>query len=299
MTNTLQKVIFFVCAAVLLAWAGCAALGEESTALPIDFSGGMPLKEEFFTGTWSYQDPTISVSIVKKTYSGKTYNCDYWVADIRIAHASQLRTQAATTFSDYFSKKEGDILAKRVNAVLAIDGDFFTDRNGGYVLRQGQEFKIDLRGTRDVLLIDEDGDFHIIQYAKPKDATTTINGKKVINAFYFGPALIINGAYNHDMALHFDMKADLGRQRMCIAQVGHLHYKCICCGPPARGNGGMKLSEFASVVAREGVKTAYNLDGGDSCLMFFNGEKVNDLGNDRSRAIPDIIYFASAYGAEQ
>ena len=85
---------------------------------------------------------------------------------------------------------------------------------------------------------------------------------------------------------------------MCIAQVGPLEYKCICCGPPARGNSGMNLMEFARLVYSLGVETAYNLDGGDSTMMIFNGQKVNDPKSPDTRDIADIIYFASAFGAK-
>ncbi len=305
MANALKKAVFFLCLCALLASVGCAALGEEAAAaeeeaaaLPIDFSGGMPLKSEFFKDAWVYEDPTISVSIVQKRHSGASSNCDYWVADIKIAHPSQLRTQAANDFSDFITKLPGSDIASRVNAVLAIDGDYFTDRGGGFIVRQGEVFLNVLRGSRDILLIDEDGDFHIVPYARRGDADTFFNGKRVINAFYFGPALIINGEINRDMAIMDDIMPNTSRQRMCIAQTGPLSYKCICCGPPARGNGGMTLAEFTQVVAREGVQTAYNLDGGNSCMMIFNGEKINDVDNKWAREIPDIVYFASAYGAE-
>ena len=298
MISTLQKLFFFVCAAALLALAGCTALGEETAALPIDFSGGMPLKSEFFKGIWAYEDPTISVSIVQKRYSGPHYDCDYWVADIKIADASQLRTMAANGFDDFYTEEYGAVIAKRVNAVLAIDGDYFTYTGEGYILRQGEVFLNVLKGRRDILLVDEDGDFHIIRYAVKEDAVSTIDGKKVINAFYFGPALIIDGKINYEMDMRADMAAEEGRQRMCIAQVGPLEYKCICCMGPARGSGGMTMLEFARTVAKEGVQTAYNLDGGDSCMMIFNGEKINDVENKSMRKITDIVYFASAYGAE-
>ncbi len=298
MTNTLRKLFLFVCTAALLAASGCAALGEEAASLPIDFSGGMPLKDAFFKGTWTYEDPTISVSIVQKRYSGEHSDCDYWVADIKIAHASQLRTMAANGFDDFVTEEFGSVIAKRVNAVLAIDGDYFTYTGEGYILRQGELFLNVLKGRRDILLVDEDGDFHIVRYARNGDIGDTVDGKKIINAFYFGPALIQDGQIIWDMDLRDDMMAKEGRQRMCIAQVGPLEYKCICCAGPARGSGGMTMMEFARIAKREGVQTAYNLDGGDSCMMIFNGEKINDVGNKSMRKITDIVYFASAYGAK-
>ena len=297
MAGKKRRMLLCACALICLSLTGIgqSVRAEGASALPMDFSGGMPLKKQFFTGKWQYEDPTISVSIE----TGRTTDdCDYWIASVKIAHATQLRTAAAESF-DSDMVMDGRYLAKRVNAVLAIDGDYFSYTGEGYILRQGQLFLNVLKGRRDVLLIDEDGDFHIVDGAKKGDVDKTVDGKKVINAFYFGPALVKDGKVNWYMDLRDDMAAEERKQRMCIAQVGPLEYKCICCGPPARGNAGMTLLEFAKLVAAQDVETAYNLDGGNSCMMIFNAEKINDVESEYTREINDIIYFASAYGADK
>ena len=272
-------------------------------ALPIDFTAGKPPLKSGFTvnkNGWSYKDPSISVKVVSGRAKGVTsMGCEYWVATIKIADASQLRTVSAKGFNQSTGKAKGTTMAKRVNAVLAINGDYFNFKKSGYyVVRQGREYLDVLDGSRDVLLIDEDGDFHGITAAKAnkrgalKDA---VKGKKIINAFYFGPLLVMNGKVVKNMPLRDDMAASTRRQRMAIAQVGPLEYKCICCGPPARGSEGMTLKDFAALVAKQNVKVAYNLDGGDSAMIIFNGEKINDVRSTSVREIVDIIYFASGY----
>ena len=136
------------------------ATAEPMVSLPIDFSPGMPADPDGFTlgdGTWSYEDPTISVQVTQK----RKAECDYWVAHIKIADASQLRTMSAGGFDSTRTVK-GTIMAKRSNAILAIDGDYFCYTGIGYIVRQGTEYLDHLRGDRDVLLIDEDGDFHYV-----------------------------------------------------------------------------------------------------------------------------------------
>ena len=274
------------------------AAAETTYKLPWDLSGGMPLKKEFFYGNNTYADPTIAVKVQYGVFDrGAETGCEYWVASIKIAHPSQLRTTAANGFQSEMTMK-GTAMAKRVNAVLAINGDYFYFTHHGYILRQGQLFLDDLRGDRDVLLIDEDGDFHIVRNPFTGQVSQNINGKQVVQAFFFGPVLVENGKMVRDMDLRYDMRAEERRQRMCIAQVGPLEYKCICCGPPARGNSGMNLMEFARLVYSLGVETAYNLDGGYSTMMIFNGQKVNDPKSPDTRDIADIIYFASAFGAK-
>ena len=66
-----------------------------------------------------------------------------------------------------------------------------------------------------------------------------------------------------------------------------------------RGSRGMTLERFSELVYSYGVTDAYNLDGGDSSMLIFQHEKINDPGNKNTREISDIIYFASAFqGAE-
>ena len=278
--------------------------------LPINFSAGKAPQAKGFNVeknsrgeavAWKYRDPTITVSVTTGREASKTANglgCAYWVATIKIRDASQLRTLSNKGF-DRDVEVDGVKLAKRANAVLAIDGDYYPFTGEGFILRQGKLFKnaVNVTRTRDVLLIDEDGDFHGLKTPKAGSVKTTINGKKVINAFYFGPLLVLNGkavsvkSFPSDKDIWLNAK----RQRMAIAQVGPLEYKCICCAGPARGSEGMTVAEFTALVAKQKVKIAYNLDGGDSTMMIFNGSKINDVKSQSSRKLMDIIYFASAY----
>lgn len=288
-----------------------AAPENREPLLPIDFSKGKkPLASGFTSNskkkTWGYEDPTISVKVEMGRAKGGM-GCDYWVATVKIKDASQLRTASRDGF-DLDHKIEAAKLAKRQNAVLAINGDYFCYTGKGLILRQGNVYLDLLDGDRDILLVDEDGDFHGVRNAQRGQVAYDvgadgkkvyeINGKKVINAFYFGPLLVVDGKANNKMKLRDDMAAKEKRQRMAIAQIGPLEYKCICCAPPARGNTGMDLKTFAGLVAKQNVKIAYNLDGGNSTMMILNGKKINNEKAKDDRAIVDIIYFASAYDGE-
>ncbi len=263
---------------------------EDPFALPIDFSGGRPLDRSGLIAGTAYEDPTIRVTLE----SGRHMDCNWWAARIKIASPTQLRTVSAGGF-DTGMTMLGTALAKRVNAVLAIDGDYYFYTGKGFILRQGTVYRNLLDGTVDVLLIDEFGDFRVVRNAMPESCSNYMDGRRIINAMYFGPALVLDGQAVSNVS-GSNMAYDLGRQRMCIAQVGPLEYMCICCAGPARGSEGMTLQVFADFVATFGVQTAYNLDGGDSTMLIFDGEKINDVNNSSSRKISDIIYFASAWG---
>lgn len=266
----------------------CAEQALVETALPVDFSAGAAPDPAGFSGEWAYNDPTLRITVE----AGRVDECDYWVADIRISHASQLRTAAADGFESDMVLPATTI-ARRVNAVLALNGDYFNYSNTGYTIRQGEMFKDRLNGRRDLLLIDENGDFHFMRKVRKGKGVTEIDGKKVINAFSFGPVLVENGELNQDYSCD-EMAFSDYCQRMCIAQVDKLHYKVVCCGSPDRDSTGMTIRQFAKFVQAQGVQHAYNLDGGNSTMLVFNGEKINDVENPKVRDIADIIYFASA-----
>ena len=320
----MRKNRFLLCL-VMLACAGLifvSAPAEDYTvveekepsehALPIDFSPGMPLSQDGFLPEsefedsaviMQYRDPTISV-VVRKYTEERRY--DYWIADIEIADASQLRTVSADGF-DSDGLGPPTIMAEYMNAVLAIDGDYFSYKGHDFIIRQGITYLDHLNATRDILVIDEDGDFH--GFISPdRDAIgDTVDGKRIINAFSFGPLLVNEGkirrrGYSEGMA------AENQSQRMAICQTGHLKYRVVCCGPynndPDRPKG-MTLEDFQKlIVSMPDVWIAYNLDGGDSTFLIMNGQKLNYPENVNARdgirneGIADIIYFASAYSGE-
>lgn len=313
----LKGLLIFCCLMALLTGACLAesvqaAPGDDAGAplLPIDFSfGTVPAAENYDTDGktyWHYEDPTITVHITTDRFKKGGLGCAYWVADVKIQDASQLRTLSDKGF-DKTSRVKGLSLASRAHPALAINGDYYCYTGAPFVLRQGQLFVDLLVGDLDVLAVDEDGDFHV--YHKPKmgdipfvtvdgEKVYEVDGKKIINAFYFGPILVENGQVNTNFERRKDMNIDDSRQRMAICQVGPLEYKCICCAGPARGNLGLTMAEFAKLCAQQDVQTAYNLDGGDSTMLIFNGQRVNDTADKSNRVVGDIIYFASAYQGE-
>jgi exopolysaccharide biosynthesis protein len=53
------------------------------------------------------------------------------------------------------------------------------------------------------------------------------------------------------------------------------------------------MTEFAEIFQGLGATVAYNLDGGGSTTMWFDGALVNDpLGKGQERGTSDILYLA-------
>ena len=288
--------IRLLCCALMLALLPLSALAEV-LELPIDTSGGLPFQGKFDRNVKVYEDPSIRVEWNKVENGDTHFNCIYYYATIKIANASQLRTAAVNGF-DRGNRAKAQVMAKRTNAVLAINGDFYGARSESYVLRQGVVYRDKVGENMDILLIDEDGDFHVLLAAdNPAEIDkTTINGKKVINAFSFGPALIVDNQTVLVESSSPTMSAPESRcQRMCIVQTGPLEYMAICVRMV-----GCTAQEMVELVYElcDNVEVAYLLDGGESSQMVYMGALINK--DTRSaREVTDIVYFASAYQPEE
>ncbi len=288
---------------ILMGIYSFAAAEGTVRKLPIDLSGGAPLQKNFDAKMTVYEDPSIRVERAK--VSGSKWGCVYYTAFITISDASQLRTLPADdTFLSKMTTK-ASVMAKRVNAVLATNGDYCTaidtKKASSYILRQGVVYRDSIQTGLDLLMIDEDGNFHIKQAddALAEMDKTMIDGKRVINAFQFGPGLVIDGEKVPDeYILDYSHSPDFAQpdhkaQRMCIAQIDDLHYMVLCCA--FYGMDLVSLRDLAMELAP--VKNVYVLDGGESTQFVFLGTKLNNIkeGSQNVRPVTDIIYFASAY----
>ena len=270
-----------------------------SNPLPIDFTGGFAPQESGYQGDDSYRDPTIQVEITYKDvkdyitgYKGR--DAGAWIVDVRIGDASQLRTAAAEAF-DKKTTLPVEVIADRLSAVVAFNADYITRQDDGYVYRQGVLFKDKLKGKRDLLLIDEDGDFHPVHLPKKGEVPETVDGKKINNVFCFGPILVENGEIPEKMPNFTYLKPENYYARLAICQVGPLHYKVILTTMEQDYTLGLQLKAFAQLCKDEGAVTAYNLDGGYSTTLYFHGIRLNSQKNVNFREVPDIFYFASAW----
>ena len=300
----MKKWIAWVVLTVMLFAAGCAF--ADGGKLPIDLSPGAAWKAEYEPGDYQlYEDPTIRVEKHRFVSPYDEFGCTVYYSLITIGDASQLRTYPAdgSSFCAGTRMPCGN-LARRTRAVLAINGDYPATFTGNaavsYVLRQGKVYRDSVAEGLDILLIDEDGDFHVLRRDEDLAGTdkTQIDGKKVVNAFQFGPALIIDGEPVDDETLldrnHSPMYAEPDdiNQRMVICQIDTLQYMVVCV---AHHGATLPTMRDIALHIAPSCKVAYVLDGGESTQMVFLNVLCNNTeGTKESRELADIIYFASA-----
>lgn len=235
-----------------------------------------------------YDDGTLSIRI-ETDYA---YDTNIYYVYITLTEANQLRTALA---ANYPSKTVRPVssMAQENNAVLAINGDYFSHHSQGIVVRNGQLLRNRPHKGRDTLIVDNNGDFTIIQHTTKKK-WEAYEGT-VMHAFCFGPGLVMNGEVLSSVK---DVTIDLAKgkktQRMAIGQLGKLEYLILACeGPEQKGSKGMTLLEFAQLCKDMGCINAYNLDGGSSTSIVLNNQKINGLSSGKIRSVGDCIYFAT------
>ena len=270
---------------------------ETSYALPIDFSAGMQPNPDAYTED-GYQDDSLTIRMETREEDGVIWRIGY----VQIKDASQLRTGIAGSKATINRSTYISAMAKEYHAVLAINGDYFADQETKktYEIRMGETRKAKTNKKKDILFIDENGDFHLFIKSNQADMDAfKATGLSVINAFTFGPALVKDGQLlNVDKEYGYNPNGK--EPRMAIGQVDKLTYVVALAEGRSSSSNGVTQQALADFMFNELHCTqAYNLDGGNSATMIFNGEYYQTgrtIKNERQQS--DFIYFATAVDPE-
>ncbi len=235
----------------------------------------------------SYYDGNISAVITEE----RVGNTTVYVADVRLSSAENLKTAFADSTYGRNVTDATSSIAESVNAVLAINGDYYGAQQSGYVIRNGVLYRSTVKKGAEDLVIYADGSFGIIQESEISAQELLANGAR--DVLSFGPALIENGeisvSANDEVG-----RAKASNPRTAIAVIDELHYLFVVSDGRTEESEGLSLYELASFLQSKGVQTAYNLDGGGSSTMVFNGRVVNNPTSGRSireRSVSDIVYI--------
>ncbi len=263
--------------------------------LPIDRSPGMKPNPACFTED-TYEDESISVRMETIEEDGVIWR----VAWVNIASPTQLRTDfyAKNIKSD---KGYGFVtkMAQEHNAVVAMNGSAFTRSASlhSYEIRMGIVRQTKTNKKYDILMTDENADFHVFVKSEGADSFEKDTGHQIINAFMFGPALVKDGQVLDIPKDYANYASTSKNPRAAIGQTDRLSYVMVVAdGRGNSGSTGCTLQELADFMGQLGCEQAYNLDGGNSSILIFNNEVYNHKAQERD--INDFIYFATAVPEE-
>ena len=236
-----------------------------------------------------YADGNVSITLKEI----RAYDSTIYVADVVLSSPEYLQTALANSAYGRNVTAKTSAIAQNANAILAINGDYYGARETGYVIRNGVLYRSKAAKNAEDLVIYQDGSFEIIQ--ESQISAQELLDKGAWNVLCFGPALLIDGE------LAVDANDEVGRAmasnpRTAIGIIDPLHYVFLVSDGRASASEGLSLLELAQVLQELGVQTAYNLDGGGSSTMVFQGRVVNNPTTNgkrvSERSVSDIVCIA-------
>ena len=245
----------------------------------------------------SYTSGTADITIKKVVTGSGSSTVTYYVADVQLTDATMLRSAfAQNEFGTNITEDTSDIAADN-DAVFAINGDYYGFRSSGILIRNGVVYRDD--PAREGIVFYKDGTAEI--YDETTTSAKELLVKGAWNTLSFGPAVVVDGQVQTDLdevqidtniGNHGSISGDNPRTAVGVIGTNHLVFVAVDGRSPGYSEG-VTLTELGELMKGLGAQTAYNLDGGGSTTMVFDGQVVNDpLGKGTERGTSDILYVA-------
>ena len=244
--------------------------------------------------TYSSDGATVEISSVV-TGSGDS-TVTYYVADVTLTDATVLQSAFANNEFGTNIVENTSAVAEDNGAVFAINGDYYGFRDTGIVIRNGVVYRDE--GAREGLAFYRDGTVQV--YDETTTSADELVAAGVWNTLSFGPAILEDGEVvdgiedvevDTNVGNH-SIQGDQPRTAVGVIDANHLVFVVVDGRSPGYSEG-VTLPELADIFQDLGATTAYNIDGGGSSTLYFDGEVVNDpLGKGEERGTSDILYIA-------
>ena len=265
---------------------------NDSTPEPFYENGEEPLAalDEPVITDHSYDDGFIQIEISTM----RTLDTNIYIADVGIIDPSCIRTALAGGAFGRNLTETTSAIAERNNAIFAVNGDYYGFRDTGYVMRNGYLYRsVPAKDPeQEDLVLYENGSIEILREA---DVTAEqIKESGASDIFSFGPGLVADGEISVSENDEVE-RAQVTNPRTAIGLLSPLHYLFVVSDGRTDESKGLSLYELAGLMKDLGCVTAYNLDGGGSSTMWFNGRVLNHpttFGDKISeRSVSDIVYI--------
>ncbi len=239
----------------------------------------------------SYSSPTVSVTI--DTFSG-TYNGfyqTYYVADIYVAGIENFKTCFANNQYTYYGSQDAEAMARNSGAIISMNGDYCNNQKYGILVRNGEVYYDDPMEF-DLCVLYYDGT--VETYSPSEYVPADVIAAGAYQTWKFGPRLLdTNGkAMTNFNTTYVVEKEEAPRSGFGYYEPGHY---CFVVADGSQNHArGMVLSEFAQLFEDLGCVRAYNMDGGASSVLTFNGTKYNIPSG--YRELGDILLITETSG---
>ena len=215
----------------------------------------------------SYSSPDISVTVAEETLGQTTY----YLADIYVRDITCFRTALANdTYGSGFRDSIED-MALLNNALLAVNGDYYGNTNEGVVIRNGVIYRANSTNC-DVCVLYYDGTMRVMPGSSFSVEEAVEQGSW--QAWTFGPALLnTDGSVLTSFASTNRIISANPRTAIGYYEPGHY---CLIVVDGRGESAGITLPDLSRLFYDLGCRAAYNLDGGNSSVMVWNNEVINN-----------------------
>jgi len=242
-----------------------------------------------------YTSDDTEISLDTVTQGSGEDTVTYYVAHVALDDATQLRSAfAQDEFGTNITEDTSDI-AQDNGAILAVNGDYYGFRDTGIVIRNGVVYRDE--GAREGLAFYTDGRVEV--YDETATTADELVAAGVWNTLSFGPAVVEDGTtvdgiedveVDTNVGNH-SIQGEQPRTAIGVDDDGNLVIVVVD-GRDTGYSRGATMTELAQIMIDQGATTAYNLDGGGSSTLYFDGEVVNRPSNGGERGTSDILYVA-------
>ena len=252
----------------------------EPTYSPGDFTAVFPQTDTGAGALHSYQSDTLRIAINMVQANEVTYYvADVWVKDISAFKTAFAKDQYGTGIHAQPAET-----AQKNGAIFAISGDYYGARNEGVVIRNGKLYRDSVNSDVCVLYVDGTMETYAAQEFNMQD----VIARGAWQAWGFGPKLLDDDG-QPITEFSSAIKGKNPRNAMGYYEPGHYCFITVD-GRQTGYSVGMTLAELSQVFSDLGCKAAFNLDGGATAEMIFQGQLVNKPYKG-GRQSSDIICF--------
>ena len=271
-----------------------AAQATSSTATTSASADATASATDITDSTWKGANGALTIT--KQTSGSGSDTVTWFEADISLTAASSMRSAFAQNKFGTNIVENPSAIAERNSAVFAVNGDYYGFRDTGIEIRNGVIWRD--KAARQGLAFHSDGTMKL--YDETATSAAKLVEQGVWQTLSFGPGIVENGKVLSGIE-NVEVDTNVGNHSIQGQQprtgVGLIDVnRILVVVADGRSSGysrGVTMTESAQIFVDAGAQVAYNLDGGGSSAMYFNGALVNNpLGRGQERGVSDILYIA-------
>lgn len=303
----MKKLLTLLLLLVLLPFA----LGEEGVpeqeAAFVDFSEKypdkfLPVDSAPIVTENSYQSSDVNITITTR----RACYSDVYVADIYVRSVECLQRGHAGNRYGKATAKVKEMAANR-DAVIAMTGDSGHALGKGWSISNGVINRDTSNRLRDIAILYRSGEMVGVDNEAVDSAQIRQDAEagKIWHIFLFGPSLLDAQGRARPPEDFEDSKVKLINPRSVIGYYEPGHYcfvqvdgrKTESALEKGKISHGINMQDLAALMEELGCKAAYNLDGGQSSMLWYGGEVISSPYKG-GRPVADIVYIKDLTRAE-